>query len=145
VADLTERALVVETDPDRRDIETLQDRLYAFNVERTGFADGELLAIFVRGDAGEVRAGLYGWTWAGVLEVRYLWVDENLRGQGVGSRLLQTAEVTARERGCHLAVLDTDSFQAPAFYERRGYEVYARLDAYPPGHQKLFLRKRLTD
>jgi len=29
------------------------------------------------------------------------------------------------------------------FYQRRGYAIYGTVDDYPPGHQKLYLRKRL--
>jgi len=143
VPELTDAAFVVETAPDPLDIQILEDRIYEVNVERTGCADGELLAIFLRAEDGAVQAGLYGWTWSGCLEIRYLWVAEALRGQGIGSRLLATAEQTARERGCHLALLGTHSFQAPEFYQRRGYEVYAVLDGYPAGHQSLSLKKSL--
>ena len=53
------------------------------------------------------------------------------------------AEVRARERGCHSARLETFSFQALGFYEKLGYQDFARL-GYPPDHHKHFMRKRLT-
>jgi len=37
----------------------------------------------------------------------------------------------------------TFSFQAPAFYERHGYEVVAAIDDHPREHQNLLMRKRL--
>src|SRR5262249_56851229 len=37
----------------------------------------------------------------------------------------------------------TFSFQAPAFYERHGFEVIATLDNHPRGHQNMLMRKRL--
>ena len=75
--------------------------------------------------------------------VRYLWVSEGLRGRGVGRDLMARAEVLARERGCHSAWLDTFGFQAPGFYEKLGYQEFARLD-YPPGHHKQFMCKQLA-
>jgi endonuclease/exonuclease/phosphatase (EEP) superfamily protein YafD len=39
----------------------------------------------------------------------------------------------------------TFSFQARPFYEKFGYEVFATLEDYPPGHRKYFLRKALGD
>ena len=57
---------------------------------------------------------------------------------------MRAAEAEAVAAGCTDAVLDTFSFQARGFYERHGYEVYATLEGYPPGHQQLFLHKRLV-
>ena len=63
---------------------------------------------------------------------------------GYGRRLLQTLEQEARAQQCHLAILDTYSFQAPDFYQRLGYEVFGVIDGYPRGYQKVFLKKRLA-
>jgi ribosomal protein S18 acetylase RimI-like enzyme len=135
--------LRIERAPDGVDVQTLRERIYEYNVASTGGLEGEELAIFVRGDDGEIRGGLYGWTWGGYLEVNQLWVHEQERGRGLGSRLLAAAEAEGRARGAHTAILDTHSFQAPDFYRRHGYEVYATVEGYPTGHRKLYLRKRI--
>jgi hypothetical protein len=57
---------------------------------------------------------------------------------------METIEQAAKERGCTYAHLDTFSFQARPFYEALGYEVFATLDEYPPGHHKYFMKKALT-
>src|SRR5262249_24557101 len=100
--------------------------------------------IFVRDDLGTITAGIYGWTWGACCEIRYLWVQESLRAQGLGSRLLATAEQEAIRRGCRHVVLDTHSFQAPAFYRKLGYDVVAVVPDYPRGHQRIHLRKLLA-
>jgi len=39
----------------------LEEELSAFNAAVTGHHDSRLLSISVRGDRGDLRAGLYGW------------------------------------------------------------------------------------
>lgn len=56
---------------------------------------------------------------------------------------MDAIEAYARERRCHMVSLDTHSFQARPFYEKRGYELVATLDDYPKGHQKFTLKKML--
>jgi len=142
VAELLEQLSIVDA-PDRRDVEFLEDRLYEYNVERTGIADGRLLAILLRDRDDDLIAGLYGWTWGHCCEIRTLWVDEQWRGQGLGTRLMAAAEAEARARGAVQMVLSTHSFQAPDFYRRLGFEPVGTIEEYPAGHQHIFLRKRL--
>jgi len=37
----------------------------------------------------------------------------------------------------------TFSFQAPAFYERNGFQVVATITDHPRGHRNLLMRKHL--
>ena len=143
-SDRVDDELIVERPPRAEDVEALGELIYAYNAASSGIDDGEEFGIFLRDDDATLYGGICGWTWAGCTEIRYLWVHETRRGQGYGSRLLAAAEDAARERGCHTALLDTYSFQAPEFYRAHGYEVYAVVDDFPTGHQRLFLRKRLT-
>jgi GNAT superfamily N-acetyltransferase len=92
---------------------------------------------------GERLAGLYGWTWGGSCYIQDLWVRKALRGQGYGTRLFYAAEQEARTRGCHQVILDSYSFQAPGFYQKHGYEVFAVLEDHPRHHRNYYLRKRL--
>ena len=78
-----------------------------------------------------------------VVDVVALWVDEPLRGRGLGTELLIAAEAEARDAGALHAFLETHSFQAPDFYRRLGYVAFAELEDYPPGEQQLFMRKAL--
>ena len=111
-------------------------------MQTSGHAPEEELAAFVWED-GEIRAGVYGWTWGGCCEVHSLWVDRRDRRRGIGTMLLQAAESEARSRGCTQVVLFTHQMQAPGFYERRGYEVVGRVDDYPAGSAALWFRKGL--
>jgi len=138
------RSLQIEVEPASKDIRFLEGRLYDYNVEQTGSGDGQWLSIFVRDDAGEIAAGLHGWTWCGACRVQSLWVRQDLRRQGYGQRLLGAAEREARARGCDQVLLDTFSFQAPLFYKKLGYEVIAVVEGFPRRpHSEYHLRKTL--
>lgn len=137
--------LQIESQPARQDIDFLEDQLVAFNVAQTGYNDGQLLACFIRDDEGVILGGIYGWTWGGCCEIRYLWVHESLRRLGYGSHLLRTAEQAALERGCSVMVLDTHSFQAPQFYQKMGYKVVGAAEDYPRGYRRILLEKRLSE
>ena len=121
----------------------LLDNLVNFNISRTGVDSWHPVGYFLKNRRGEWLAGLTGYVWGGWLHVNLLWVTESLRGQRHGSRLMDAAEAFAAEHGCHGITLETHNFQAPGFYAKRGYEVFGTLEDYPPGHSKLFLRKRL--
>jgi ribosomal protein S18 acetylase RimI-like enzyme len=130
-------------EPSDADQSFLGDRLYDFNVGATGISDGTQLGYFLRGPDGVMGAGLHGHTWGGTCEISRLWVSDELRGRGVGSRLMAAAEEEARRRGCTQMFLSTHSFQAPAFYARLGYEEIGRITNYPAGHDQIFLVKQL--
>ena len=98
----------------------------------------------MRDGDGRVIAGLVGEFAFGWLSVHVLWVEQSFRGCGIGTRILSAAEKAASERGCHAAILDTMSFQAPAFYEKHGYVRAGVVDGYPGGAQRIFMRKELA-
>ena len=132
-----------ERDLSPETIGELEDRIHEFNVASTGHTDGRLLAALLRDDEGGLIGGIYGHTWSGWLDIRVLWIREDQRGRGLGGQLLAAAEAEAIARGCHTAILETHSFQAPAFYQHRGFTIYATLEGYPSGHSKHFLKKSL--
>lgn len=124
--------------------EEIRRGLMAFNVAHAGPDRHQEIVLTARDGSGRLIGGLYGntaWRW---LFVDLLWVDEPHRRQGIGRRLLRSAEAAARTRGCTRAYLDTISFQARPFYEREGYVVFGEQDDYPPGHRRFYLAKALS-
>ena len=103
-------AAFVVSDVDNRLRERLNDEINAFNVAAAGHAFGGLLCITVRGDGGDLLAGLYGWTWGGCRYIDLLWVRGDHRGSGLGSRLLAAAEQEILRRGCRQVALSAGQF-----------------------------------
>lgn len=109
---------------------TLSKELTAFNITASGVSDQREFTVKVMGDEGLV-AGLSGWTWGTCAGIAMVWVREDARRTGVGSRLLIAAEQVARERGCQRLTVSSFTFQAPAFYERHGFVEFARTEGLP--------------
>jgi len=135
--------LSLEDNPSWEDREFVDDGLGAHNAPFLRDPSYAYFGIFVRDDAGMIRAGLIGNAYAGWLFVNLLWVHADLRRRGIGGGLLAQAERHGLALGCHSAWLDTFSFQAPDFYRGQGYQEFARLD-YPPDHERIFFKKRLA-
>ena len=134
----------IDVNPDAREVESLTDHIDTFNVEETRIYDFKELAISLRDSTKQLVAGIYAFTWGGCLDIRSLWVREDHRRAGIGSKLMHAAEQEALHRGCRIATLETHSFQAPGFYEKLGYEEIGVLDGYPIGHKKHYLKKVLS-
>lgn len=129
--------------PELEAVAAIQRGLHAYNQEMGGPYDREPVTVLARDPAGVVRGGLLGLTYWNWLFIDWLWLHREMRGKGLGSKLLVRAENIARERGCTSAYTDTFSFQAPSFWLRNGYAEFGRLDEMPPGHARIWFRKTL--
>jgi ribosomal protein S18 acetylase RimI-like enzyme len=124
------------------EIDHLEDRLYAHNRRAVGRDDGRGLG-FAALDSPDLYVGaVAGYSWAGIAEIKQLWVAESHRGIGLGRALLEAAIAEADARDCQSVWVMTYSFQAPGLYERCGFERVAELDDWPPGHAHIVLRRR---
>ena len=119
------------------------DLIRSYNRSKRETAESELLNIYVEDDSGELMAGLVGETFGNWLEIEYLFVKEDIRGQGIGSQRLQRAESEAKKRNCRFAFVNTYQFQAPAFYQKHGYKEVFTLKDYPYTGQRHYYQKEL--
>ena len=113
-------------------------RFAGYNADQAGWVV-DTFSMILRQD-GRIVAGGRGHVYLGALEVRGLWVDDALRGTGLGSDLLNAIEAEARKRGAKGAMLYTYSWQAEGFYRKHGYVEYARY-AFPDGHARIDMKK----
>jgi GNAT superfamily N-acetyltransferase len=129
-------------DPDVEQL--LSAGLSAFNDQATGISDWQALTVTVR-DPGtqQVLGGITGRTSLGLLFLDLFYLPEALRGSGLGARLLNAYEDEGRRRGCRSAVLYTLSFQAPAFYEKQGWQRFGEVPCLPEGTSRVFMSKVL--
>ena len=65
------------------------DLIRSYNRSKREKAESEPLNLYVEDEHGEIMAGLVAETFGNWLEIEYLFVKEEFRGQGIGSQLLQ--------------------------------------------------------
>lgn len=136
--------IVVDTEPSQADHEIIRTELSAYNDAQTGLErNSRQLAVLLKDDAGETVGGLWGISIIGWLYIDMLYVPDSLRGQNLGTKLMEAAEAHAREAGLAGIWLDTFSFQARPFYEKLGYGVFGTIENFPVGGARHFLCKHL--
>lgn len=119
-------------------------RMRQFNYRFVGeYGQVQPVWVSARNGSGALLGGLRGFVFLHWLNVELLFVDEAVRHQGVGGRLLAAAERKARELGARNATLNTFEWQARGFYLKQGYEEFARIDDYIQGFHLAYLRKSL--
>ena len=119
------------------------DLIRSYNRSKREAAESEPLNLYVEDDSGHVMAGVVAETFGNWLEIEYLFVKEDLRGQGIGSQLLQQAESEAKKKNCRFAFVNTYQFQAPSFYQKHGYKEVFTLKDYPYTGQRHYYQKEL--
>ena len=135
--------LRITDDGDERDVHEIHEMLKEYNRRHREASQSVPVGVFLENETGQKLAGLTGETFGNWLCIQYLFVSEQLRGQGIGSKLLEAAEAEAQKRGCKYAFVDTFSFQAPAFYEKHGYREVFTLEDYPYTEKRHYYTKAL--
>jgi GNAT superfamily N-acetyltransferase len=135
---------VITETPSDEDIAEVRQGLRQHNLPFLGEVSESEVACFTYASDGSKIGGITGRIWGHWLLVKFLWVDEKLKSQGIGSKLLSMLENHAKEKGCKSVLVDTFSFQAKPFYEKHGYYCQMTLNDYPVVDQLHFLTKDLT-
>ncbi|MEE0247495.1 GNAT family N-acetyltransferase [Peptacetobacter hiranonis] len=125
----------------------LVDKLVDYNLSQVPATQEENfidLSRKVLSEDGKILAGMivrmYCWR---CIYIDTFWIDESMRGEGLGTLLLEEVERVAKENGSHLIHLDTFDFQAKDFYLAHGYSVFGELEDCPKGHTRYFMSKVL--
>jgi GNAT superfamily N-acetyltransferase len=138
--------VIVNAEPPKEWFEIVGRGLERHNTAATSIVEYYPVCFVVREAGNHVRGGLYGSLWGQWLHVGSLWIDRALRGRGFGIELMAAAEAYARSKGCVASFLQTGSFEAPPFYEKLGYRVYATLNDHPiKGHDRFHMSKRYSE
>ena len=75
------------------------------------------------------------------LYIDILFVKDEYRNEGLGSKLLAHVEKIAQSKGCTLLHLDTFDVQAKDFYIKHGFEIFGVLENCPERHNRYYMKK----
>ena len=130
--------------PQEHEFSALKAGLTQFNELHTGPVFREKISSFVKDESGNIVGGILGeinWHW---MHIQGLWVGDNIRDKGWGSKLLSTIEEYAISQHIFNIRLETTTFQALDFYIKAGYCVFGELPDMPKGYTSYFLHKQLS-
>lgn len=122
----------------------VKDGLMDYNKALLGNIESDGFGCFVRDDDGKICGGVTGWIHDEMAMVRFFWVDEKLRGQGVSLQVFILLEVELKKRNVHEIHVATYSVQAPEFYKKIGFIEIARIEFMKKYNvEKIFFIKEL--
>ena len=133
----------ITSDGNEQDIQEIYEMLKTFNLSNREKSENVPLGVFMEDENKKKLAGITGETFGNWFCIHYFFVDEQLRGQGIGKKMLESAESEAKRRGCKYSFVDTFSFQAPGFYEKQGYKEVFTLKDYPYTGKRHYYTKEL--
>ena len=134
---------IVVKAPSVEDNAYLENSINRFNMDLTGIPFGGHVSVLVYDEHDQRIGGVTGWQWGDSFTIEFLWLEQEWRGQDIGTEIMRLIEHQAAERGCTQIYLDTYSFQAVDFYQKLGYEAFGTLENFPTPYRRYFLRKRL--
>ncbi|HAU0262629.1 TPA: GNAT family N-acetyltransferase [Legionella pneumophila] len=134
--------IISDFNPSEADNQILSNALMAFNEKIFGEKVAPF-SIFLKDEANAIRGGVIAYLQSDSIHIDIVWVDEALRRQRHGEKLLTAAEEEAIKYGCSFSTVNTMDFQAEGFYLKYGYERICEFKNYILGHTRIFLRKSL--
>lgn len=135
--------VVVDHAPSQSDNDVVMEGLITFNERVIGEPRDKVFSVFLKNDSGKVVGGIQAHFDTESVYIEAFWVEENIRKQGYGKKLLDAAEQEAIKNGCIFSTTDTLDFQAEEFYLKNHYERMGEIKNYWYDHSRIFLRKRL--
>ncbi|MET3595040.1 MULTISPECIES: GNAT family N-acetyltransferase [Mesorhizobium] len=136
--------LQAEHDLPPAELNAIEERLNGDNRLRTGRDDDRGPVFALRDEAGHAIGVAAGYSWAGIAELKMMWVEETYRGRGHAKALLNAFVAGAAARGARRIWVSTHDFQAPGLYEKAGFQRMAEFAGWPEGHSNIILCKTMA-
>jgi ribosomal protein S18 acetylase RimI-like enzyme len=121
----------------------LLKNIQAYNESHVGRYIRNFFALYIKSN-NKIIAALNGHSLGDNCFINLVWVNEECRHQGLGSKLFAQLESYARSKNCKMIQLETYDFQAKGFYDQLGYTAVATFKNVFMGHTRYFMEKVLS-
>jgi GNAT superfamily N-acetyltransferase len=139
------RGFTLDTAVTGEDLKILHNGLHQAVVQHVGDGyKGTRIRLVIKNPEGELIGGLSAWTTLQNLIFDAIWIEQEYRGRGLGTKLMLEMEKIARKNGCIASQASCFSFQAPGFFEKMGYKTLGISDGYPSPNREFYLVKKYT-
>ena len=134
----------INGEPKPEDKKVMVDGMLAYHANNGHPRKTEIYSILLKDKENNVKGSvIVTFLWNG-MHIDSLWIDESIRNQDWGSKLMKMVEEEGIKKGCTIAYTDTFTWQAPKFYEKLGYEMYGKLNDFPKGNSLCYFVKKLV-
>jgi GNAT superfamily N-acetyltransferase len=113
-------------------------------IQMTGYDEKGDAVAFVAMDSSRLSGAIVVERFCSALHIKYLYVDDHYRNQGLGARLMQKVFGYGLKHNCPFSFVETMSFQALDFYQKMGFELEFTRSGYAHGTSFHYLSKKLS-
>lgn len=89
----------------------------------------------------QIVGGALVWEHSDAFYIDVLWLNENYRKKGIGSKIISIIDTVALDKVISKIFVDTYAFQAQEFYQKHGFNSIGTIPGYLLGYNRIFLRK----
>jgi ribosomal protein S18 acetylase RimI-like enzyme len=136
--------ILYEANPHPDDVQLLNNGISENTKKKKEMKQLDFFAFFIRDKNEKIIGGCAGDNMYGCLYVGQLWVAEQLRGKGYGTKLMQEAENLAIKNECNFMAVNTFDWEALDFYKKLGFYVEFERRGFLKDSIFYFLRKDFT-
>ena len=95
-------------------------------------------------EAGEIVGGATGRVHFSQFYLDNIWVKEEYRSKGIGTKIHEAVVTCAKQCACHRIQLSTLNEKAVRFYTRLNYETLAMIEGYVDGFNLYFMARKIN-
>jgi len=125
-------------------ISYLQKKMDDYNSKLIPPENSRKICYFLEDSEGKIIGGIMGETLWRSFHIHTIWIEKEIRGKGLGRKLIQAAEEKAKSYDCIYSMVGTfEALGARPFYERLGYKIESKSVDSPQGHIGYFFYKKI--